>query len=457
MVSPDAGAGGPAISELEWNRMLTRIEDRNVIPVVGEHLTVMSRGDPPREMSLAAFLATELGLVGQAEALAAPLSLNDLAFRYLELKRGSLDDDLYADIFQTLVSASAAPVPTPLRQLAEIRHFELFVTTSFDPYLAMALNEVRFGRRSSRSTRVLSYERNRQVDIPENYRNLDYPLVYHLFGKAQGSPLFAVTDEDVLEFVHTLQAPEYQPPNLSGALREQRLLVLGTRLTGWLARFFLRGSSKSRLRDARRGDYLVDPTAKSDLDQTLFFERFGQVKLLPMPTARFVDELNRRWKARHPDLVASSAPTRTSIAAAGREVFLSYASEDRDVVKVLRERLEREAGVSVWLDKEELRGGDQWERKIADALASCAVIVPVISASTKSGSYRFVRAEWKQALKLKEGNLPNKNFIIPLAIDDTRADDPDIDPDIRALHWRRLQDGNDMQRFVAEVRSAVEG
>jgi TIR domain/SIR2-like domain len=446
---PQMGALG--ISEKEWSRILQRIEGGKVIPVIGEHLTVMTGGDPPGEMSLAAYLADRLDLPGPPTA-----SLNEVAFRYLQRNPRGLDD-LYADIFQALPAAESFPLPAPLRQLAEIRDFNLFVTTSFDPYLALALNEVRFGRRSSGSTRVLAYERNRSVDIPERLAELDHPLVYHLFGKAQPAPMFAVTDEDVLEFVHTLQAPECQPPHLADALREQRLLVLGTRLTGWLTRFFLRVSSADRLRDARRADYVIDAAAHTDTEQAVFFEQFGEVKLLPMPAAQFVDELVQRWKARHPAAAAPERAPHDAPAPPGAgDVFLSYASEDLAVVKALRERLEREAGVRVWLDRDALRGGDQWERQIADTLRGCALCIPVISAAARSSGFRYVRAEWRQAVRLAAGRPADRTFLLPLVIDDTRPDDPAIDPELRALHWRRLHDETDLQRFLAEARAAVE-
>jgi hypothetical protein len=40
-------------------------------------------------------------------------------------------------------------------------------------------------------------------------------------------------------------------------------------------------------------------------------------------------------------------------------VFLSYASEDTDAAQRICEAL-RSAGIEVWFDKSELRGGDAW-------------------------------------------------------------------------------------------------
>lgn len=442
-------AAEPAISEREWERILQRIDGGKVIPVIGEQLAVMAGNAATGDRPLASYLAEQLDLPGPPTA-----SLNEVASRYLHKYPKGLED-LYADIHRALPTGDHFPLPTPFQQLAEIRPFNLFVTTSFDPYMALALNEVRFGRRTSGSTRVLGYEQDRSVDIPERFAELDYPLVYHLFGKAQPAPIFAVTDEDVLEFVHKLQSPECQPPRLADALREHRLLVLGTRLTGWLTRFFLRISSADRLRDARRADYLVDPMANLDADQALFFGSYGEVKLLPMSAVDFIAELSRRWKAQHLEL---AAPARASgpVPLRAGDVFLSYASEDLSVVKALRERLEREAGVRVWLDRDELRGGDQWERRIADTLRSCALCIPVISANATARGFRYVRTEWSEAMRLQVGRPANQAFVLPLVIDDTPPDAPALDPGIRTIHWRRLHDAEDMQRFVAEVRAGVE-
>ncbi|HEX8115319.1 MAG TPA: toll/interleukin-1 receptor domain-containing protein [Kofleriaceae bacterium] len=447
----------PTISEQQWGRILDSIREHSVVPVIGEYLTLVTIGNPPREVPLASYLAEELELPGPPTA-----SLNEIAVRYLRKQKQEqsqklelLYDPLYIDVAKAMRKAETFVIPALLKQLAEIRDFDLFVTTSFDPYMALALNEVRFGRRSSESTRVLSYKSDKSVDLPENPEALDHPLVYHLFGKAQAGRRFAVSDEDVLEFVHTLQDTEHQPPHLTDFLREQHLLVLGTRLTGWLTRFFLRVSSPERLRKTEKFDVIVDETANADTDQSLFFKHFGGVEVLPMRPVRFIDELVRRWKeppAGSPtaDRVGHAAPIGPG------EVFLSYASEDVAAVKALRERLERDAGVQVWLDKESLRSGDDWERRIADALRGCAICVPVISANAISGNgFRVVRAEWAEALKLTPGRRADQPFIMPLLLDDTRPDDPAIDPGIRKLNWRRWLDEEDLRQFIADVRAGV--
>ena len=57
-------------------------------------------------------------------------------------------------------------------------------------------------------------------------------------------------------------------------------------------------------------------------------------------------------------------------------VFLSYASQDADVVKRICEAL-RAAGIEVWSDQSELRGGDGWGQKIREQIQNCALFIPV--------------------------------------------------------------------------------
>ena len=58
-----------------------------------------------------------------------------------------------------------------------------------------------------------------------------------------------------------------------------------------------------------------------------------------------------------------------------KAVFLSYASQDAEAARRICDAL-RAAGVEVWLDQEGgLVGGDAWDRKIREQIASCALFV----------------------------------------------------------------------------------
>jgi TIR domain len=56
----------------------------------------------------------------------------------------------------------------------------------------------------------------------------------------------------------------------------------------------------------------------------------------------------------------------------GGAVFLSYASQDIDAARKLCEAL-RAAGVEVWFDQSELRGGEVWDHSIRRHIKTCTL------------------------------------------------------------------------------------
>jgi len=44
----------------------------------------------------------------------------------------------------------------------------------------------------------------------------------------------------------------------------------------------------------------------------------------------------------------------------------------------------RSAGIKVWFDQSELRGGDAWDQKIRRQIKECALFVPIVSANTQA-------------------------------------------------------------------------
>jgi hypothetical protein len=75
-------------------------------------------------------------------------------------------------------------------------------------------------------------------------------------------------------------------------------------------------------------------------------------------------------------------------------VFLSYASEDAAAAERIATAL-RAAGIEVWFDKSELRGGDAWDRQIRKQIRDCALFIPVISEKTQARLEGYFRLEWE--------------------------------------------------------------
>ncbi|MFN2505803.1 MAG: toll/interleukin-1 receptor domain-containing protein [Acidimicrobiales bacterium] len=68
------------------------------------------------------------------------------------------------------------------------------------------------------------------------------------------------------------------------------------------------------------------------------------------------------------------------------DVFLAYASPDRDRARVLYQALAG-AGLSVCFDEAVLRPGDNWHRMLPEHLRSSAVLVVLVSSHTPAAAY----------------------------------------------------------------------
>ena len=90
-------------------------------------------------------------------------------------------------------------------------------------------------------------------------------------------------------------------------------------------------------------------------------------------------------------------------------VFLSYASEDAEAAARICEAL-RAAGVEVWFDRSELRGGDAWDSQIKKQIHDCALFVPLISAHTNARTEGYFRREWNLATRRLENIARRRGF-----------------------------------------------
>jgi TolB-like protein/Flp pilus assembly protein TadD len=139
---------------------------------------------------------------------------------------------------------------------------------------------------------------------------------------------------------------------------------------------------------------------------------------------------------------------------ASRAVFLSYASQDAEPAQRICEGL-RAAGIEVWLDQSELRGGDAWDLKIRQQIRDCALFVPIISVNTASRLEGYFRLEWKLAVDRSHLMAAEKPFLLPVVIDATQESNAHVPDRFREVQWTRL--GQHTLGFVEHVRRLLSG
>jgi TolB-like protein/Flp pilus assembly protein TadD len=140
----------------------------------------------------------------------------------------------------------------------------------------------------------------------------------------------------------------------------------------------------------------------------------------------------------------------TGAGAARGAVFLSYASEDAAAAARIADALRR-AGLEVWLDQSELRGGDAWDRQIRSRIHDCRLFIAVISANTEARDEGYFRREWKLAVDRTHDMSERKAFLLPVVIDRTSERTATVPEKFREVQWTRLPGGEAPPEFTARV------
>ena len=460
----------PTTQEFFWDDLLEYIDEQRVIPVVGAELLTVpdgAGGEAPLMRVLAQRLAERLHV--PADDCTGDDALHQVVCRYLQ--RGGRREEVYPRL-RNLMKELAPAVPPILRELARIRHFNVFVTTTFDSLLAQALDEERHG--GAPRTVSLAYSPSHNQDLPAGARRAETPLVFHLLGRMSASPDYVITEEDTLEFFTSMQSESKRPNVLFDELKSSHLLLLGNTFPDWLARFFIRIAKSGRLSLQREElEIIADRSMAHDPKLVLFLKNFSyRTQIFEQGNAtEFVRELAARYAERHPSVAAPASgasravvpPSEASRAvvppggtkAGGPEmkpgaIFLSYASQDAAAVQKLRDALDA-AGLDVWFDKRHLEGGDDFDQQIKKNIRGCSLFVPVISAQTQARHEGYFRLEWSLAVERAKLIADTVPFILPVAIDGTPDQGALVPERFLQVQWTRLPGGGATPEFVERM------
>lgn len=110
-------------------------------------------------------------------------------------------------------------------------------------------------------------------------------------------------------------------------------------------------------------------------------------------------------------------------------IFLLYARGDQEPVRRLYRRMLRE-GADVWLDREKLIPGQDWQYEIRRAIQDSDLVIVCVSRQfNRQGGYRHeeLKIAVKKAASLRDGGV----FIIPV-----RLDECELPESLR--RWQRL-------------------
>jgi hypothetical protein len=127
-------------------------------------------------------------------------------------------------------------------------------------------------------------------------------------------------------------------------------------------------------------------------------------------------------------------------------VFLSYASENVEIVRELYSRL-RASGVDPWFDKEDLLGGTNWKLEIEKAVRDADVVLVCLSphAVDKVG---YLQKEITIAVDAAEYRPEGTIYCVPV-----RLQECEVPMRLRSWQWVDLYESRGYERLMRTLRA----
>ena len=391
------------LGEREWRRLVETVRRGNCVLVLGSDVALDP--DEPGGLPLSSRLAERLAAaLGQSPS--DPHDLPLVAQTYLhEPDRDRYD--LEIDV-QDFYARYAGRTTAFHRHLAELP-FSLCITTTPDNFTAEA-----FRQHPDKEPTSEFYDFGDPGRRPGlSGRDPEHPIVYRLFGGLERIQSLVLAETELLDMLVSLVGGASGLPDyIAGELGDKgtAFLFLGFGFQRWHTRILLHvlQAYKHPTRSlAIEGEAFF---AHPDQARTaLFFEQESSIMFRHQAWEDFAAELRRRF-----EVSASPEPAgmETDIAGAPK-VFLCHDSRDREQVAVLAGRL-RTLGIDIWRDVQDLRGGDDWDRRIEHVLRKQVDYVLVCETPGMVGKGEsYLHKEIKVARARQEQFPVGQRFILP--------------------------------------------
>ena len=149
---------GKFLPEADWRDLLREIHNHQVIPIVGPEMVTVPEPSTGISIPLYRALAPKLAAALAVPSNGAPAtSLNQVACDHL--LSGGARKAIYGEVAELLDRMELTP-PQALCELASITDFDLFISGTIDPLLAVALEGARSGFQHREHVRAYDYKRS---------------------------------------------------------------------------------------------------------------------------------------------------------------------------------------------------------------------------------------------------------------------------------------------------------
>lgn len=396
----------------DWSTLIYTIRRKNCILMLGPDAAVEKADGQSR--FLTEILANEL-----AEKITSKVALwNEnrsnlvqIAQYYcMETGKNTLEEKFYS--FYDSRRRMTSQVHKDLASLP----FYLAITSSPDHMLYEALKQ---GRKKPVIGRYNFRGDNMDI-VPAG--TVEAPLIFYLYGTIEEPESLVLTENDLLDFIVAVASGTPPlPRNILSELRSKNksLLFLGFGFRHWYLRILLHvlnaGGKESR-------SFALEELAPRNIENfqrtILFFKESDyKIQICKKELNSFVKELRTRFEE---SSAAGSSPSETARILTSEDVptvFICHAGEDKHYAAQLYDQLRTE-GLNPWIDKENLRGGDEWRHLIAKTIKTVDYVLVLQSNALARKQIGYVNKEIHAALDRQDECRRGIRFIIPVQIED---------------------------------------
>lgn len=435
------------LSEKDWQKLLRTIERGTCVLMLGADIPsdLTNTIAPPATTLLARQLALQ---IGNTNKYYDPDDLPQVAQTYLNQRIGDRDDlemaveSFYQDFQHQTTKLHQCLAQLPIRYCISITP-DAFMLNAF--------------KQANKSTLQGFYHFRSGNRILPDTSDSGHPLLYNLYGSLNDSRSLVLSETDLLDFLANIIAgcPEL-PPSLSKLFSDPNtsFLFIGFGFHRWYWRIVLHLFRKQLNTKIPWSLALEDDRFFSDplYQQTaLFYDHTHAIEFKHCSWNELAEGLLNRFQATQSatsELSESSLPKNTPT------VFLCHCSKDSEAVEKFGATL-RARGINTWRDRDNLRGGEDWDRRIKHLIENNQIdyflVLQTPSMLAESQSY-FVK-EIQLALERQKQNLPGFLFIIPIILAGTDEKKLEI---LSHLNFLDLRNNTDLDRLILSIQDDKE-
>jgi len=130
------------------------------------------------------------------------------------------------------------------------------------------------------------------------------------------------------------------------------------------------------------------------------------------------------------------------------QVFLSYAREDEEKVKLIYKRLKQEE-FKPWMDIYDILGGERWESSIRKAIKNSNFFVACLTPNSVS-KRGVLQKEIKDALEIWKEKLESDIYLIPV-----RLEKCNVPEGLKEFHWVDLFEDNGWRNLLKSIQEGI--